>query len=273
MSRGRLSRFQRSSIVGGAVGASLVGLYLYQPQRIDFFPRPVPDPNPAVDPDSHQLFSPGVRVAVVSAHPDDTEFYLGGTLSRLHRSGAKILLIVCTDGDKGYYPWFLTDANENRRVRRIEQVAAAKTYAADVVFLARPDGRLRADDALVAEVRLHLAEFAPEYVFSFDPIYPPRIQHSDHLQSGIAAERASQGISSIRWHIDYSTHAPNFYVDVSKFWNVKEATLAKHKSQFSGARLGQIERMLRSWAHRDGRAIGVEFAESFRAIRSTDGSP
>jgi len=37
-------------------------------------------------------------VLAVGAHPDDCEFYAGGTLAGLARAGARVTLVVCTDG-------------------------------------------------------------------------------------------------------------------------------------------------------------------------------
>lgn len=105
----------------GLAGAGLVGLYRYQPQRFFFFPRPVPEVNPPVDPDSERLFSPKARVAIVAAHPDDPEFYVGGLVTLLGGAGAKMTIVMCTDGDKAYYPRGLTNVEQNRRVRRLEQ--------------------------------------------------------------------------------------------------------------------------------------------------------
>src|ERR1700753_350344 len=110
-------RSRRAGLLALGLVGGMAAFYAYQPQRVDFFPTPAPSPKPRVDPDSAQLFRKGTRVAVVSAHPDDTEFFIGGTLTKLHEAGVKILIIVCTDGDKGYYPSFMTDADENRRVR------------------------------------------------------------------------------------------------------------------------------------------------------------
>jgi len=249
------------------VAAGLVGLYFYQPQRIDFFPKKAPDPNPPVDPDSKYLFSPGTRVAVVAAHPDDPEFYIGGFLTELSRSGAKFAIVMCTDGDKGYYPRFMTDAVENRRVRQLEQIEAAAEYGAEVFFLHEPDGRLRASAKVVDEIRKKLEAFQPEYVVCFDPVYPPRIQHRDHLRSGEATEVAVASCPSAKWLLRYSTYAGNYFVDISDVWPVKETLLKIHKSQFNGDRTAMVMSIVRGRAEADGRAIQVAFGEGFRCTR------
>ena len=249
------------------VAVALGGFYWYQPQRYDFFPRPAPDPNPPVDPDTTLLFKPGTRVSVVAAHPDDPEFFIGGTLTELSRAGCKIEIVMCTDGDKGYYPWFMTDAKENRVVRTAEQRDAASQYHAEVVFLHEPDGRLRANNEVIAKVAQALLDFQPDYVLTFDPEYPPKVQHSDHLQSGLAAEEAVKSVSSVKWLMQFSTHAPNHFVDISDVWTAKKSLLAIHKSQFHGDRLQMVVNLVGSRAQDEGKQIGVAYAEGFRCTR------
>ena len=40
-------------------------------------------------------------VLVVTPHPDDAEGGAGGTIARWTKQGRKVVLVVCTDGDKG----------------------------------------------------------------------------------------------------------------------------------------------------------------------------
>jgi LmbE family N-acetylglucosaminyl deacetylase len=217
-----------------------------------------------LDPESSILFSKKASVVVVAAHPDDPEYYIGGTLLRLHQAGAKIAIVMCTDGDKGYYPWFLTDAAKNRVVRRAEQIAAAKRYDAQVFFLARRDGRLKADDALIAAVKEAMEKVHPNYLLTFDPDYPPRVQHSDHLQSGVAGIAAARQMPEIRWILRFATHAPNFVVDVSKVWDERQSVLAVHKSQFFGEHLDGIREMIEDRSMQEGAPKGFEEGEAFR---------
>lgn len=256
--------------IGLGITASVAGLfaaYRYQPQRYALFPRTLPDRTPPIDPDSNFLFSPEARVAVVVAHPDDPEFYIGGLLTNLAKAGAKILIVMCTDGDKGYYPKFLNDPDENRRVRRQEQIEAAAYYGAQVVFLSKPDGRLKADPRTVLDIVKELEAFQPSYVLTFDGIYFPRIQHSDHIEAGIAAARAVRSIGSVSWLLRFSTRAPNWFVDITAVWRKKRELLAIHKSQFFGSRYEMVVQMVGDRAKAEGELAGVAYAEGFRCSR------
>lgn len=248
----------------GVLAAGIYAAYRYQPQRYFPFPKPLPDSNPPVDPNTARLFSDRARVAVIAAHPDDPEFYIGGLLTLLGRCGAKILIVMCTDGDKGYYPSFLTNVEENRRVRRSEQIEAAKTYGAEVVFLGRRDGRLEADAETELEIVRILTDFEPEFLFGFDPVYPPQLQHNDHLVAGRLAHRVINSVPSIRWLLRFSTRASNFLVDITGVWRRKRELLAIHRSQFREDRFDFIVNLVGSRAKKEGALIGVAYAEGFR---------
>ncbi|RYG70704.1 hypothetical protein EON77_13625 [bacterium] len=238
-------------------------LYVWNPQKVDLFPRTAP-PSPRITPEQVGLFTPGRRVAVVVAHPDDPEFYISGTLLRLKASGAKILIVLTTDGGKAYYPPFTTNVEENRRVRRQEQIDAAKVYGAEVAFLDEPDGRMVPDARVQDKVREALRAFDPEIVLTFDGDYPPTVQHRDHRNSGIAAE-AVVGGTSTKWLLRFGTRAPNLWVDTSDSWDQRSELLAVHKSQFFGSKLPRIREMVYSRAEADGERGGFDLAEAFRA--------
>jgi LmbE family N-acetylglucosaminyl deacetylase len=261
--RGRRKWLRRTAWTLATLGAALVGLYEYQPQRYDLFPRALPAVNPQIDPDSVHLFSAGARVVIITAHPDDAEFYLGGILTKLGQTGAHLSLIVCTDGDKGYYPF--EDAARNRRVRRQEQRTAAEMWnAAEVDFLGYPDGRLFATPEVVSALADRLRRLRPDYVLAFDPDYPPRLSHRDHRNSGEAAARAVKTAGVGTWLLRFSTRAPNYAVDVTAEWPRKEELLRVHSSQFNGDRLRLIYGIVARSAAEYGALTHTRYAEGFR---------
>ncbi len=254
---------RRRILFYGSFLATILGFYSYQPVRIDLFPRPVPRPNPLVDPDAKGLFARGARVALLSAHPDDAEYYGGGLLARLHKTDAHVRLVVMTDGDKGFYPW--EDAAANRRSRRAEQTAAAKAWgAASVTFLGFPDGRLRENDDTVRKAAEALR--GAEWVVSFDADFPPRVSHGDHRVAGAVAERAARDAGA-RWLVRFATHAPNGAFDLTGFDLEHRALLDLHRSQFSGEKETRVWGTIFETGLADGESIGKEYGVAFRATR------
>src|SRR5262249_34144441 len=149
-----------------------------QPYRYDLFPRPAPLFH-VIDPNIATLFKAGTKVAVITAHPDDSEFYIGGMLTKLAKSGADLSLIVCTMGDKSYNPF--VDHAATAATRTKEQNDAADQWTArQTYFLDGHDGRLAADDNKVIQVTDALQRFKPDYILCFDSLFPPRLSHHDH---------------------------------------------------------------------------------------------
>lgn len=242
--------------------------YWYQPWEVDVFPRKAPV-LPIIDPESALLFRPGTKVLIVTAHPDDSEFYLAGLLDKLGNTGAKTKLVLATDGDKDYYPF--GDSATLRKIRRREQIDAAKDWGCDdVVFLALPDGRLRTGDPLQERVRAEIERFDPAYVLSFDPLYHPRISHADHRRCGESVEQALKALRKPIWHMRFQTESPNWYFDISDTWNRRLKLLGHHKSQWPrgpSGDFGVVNGIIESFSRKFGERIGVQYAEGFRCTK------
>jgi len=245
--------------------AAILGGYFYQPVRIDFFAKPAPNPNPRVDPDSKALYSKGARVMVVTAHPDDAEYYLGAFLPKLAKSGATIDLLVCTDGDKGFYPW--ENVAKNRAVRRAEQLAAAAQWkAANVVFLGFPDGRLQPRTNVVEAIGGWIDRWKPNWLLTFDGDYPPHVSHGDHRSAGQAAYMAERD-HRVGWVMMFATHAQNYTADVGDFVDEQRKLLAYHASQYTGKKLDEVADSVLSDAMEQGERAGLEYGVDFRCVK------
>lgn len=263
----RKKRRNRRIIFYGTLIVALVGFWNWQPWEYDFIKRTPPASNPPVDPENSKLFAKGTRVLVVTAHPDDSEFYIGGTLTQLAK-GAEIYQVICTDGDKGYYPF--EDHERNRRVRKAEAQSAADAWKGrEVVFLGYPDGRLRDTEAAVDRMVAIIDRVKPDYILSFDGEYPTNPSHQDHRRAGDITRKAALRAKGPRWLMGFSTLYPNFVVDITDDWDRKKELLAIHKSQFYGERLERVSNMVAGMAENDGERIGVTLGEGFRCIRLT----
>lgn len=249
-----------------AVIAILLGLgYVWQPLRFDLIERRPERPLPRISVDEIGLFKKGKQIALVTAHPDDEAFYSGGTLYRLQESGAKVTLIVLTDGDKGYYPFF--DSNALAKERQAEtREAARRVGIEEVIFFGYPDGRLSFNGDTVARLAREIRRLDPEIVMGFDPYYWPRRSHKDHRIAGEVTRDALKQIAFRGWVLYFSTVAPTTAVDVDRTWAQAQDLLAVHKSQFNGEKLGFIQGMVSERALMTGEAFEMGFAEGFRAV-------
>lgn len=220
----------------------MAALYWYAPIEFVLIPKTPPAVEVAKL-DIANEFPKGTRVTVVTAHPDDAEFYLGATLPQLKDAGALLSLVVVTDGDKGYYPF--ENAAENRRVRRAEQTEAARQWGATkVVFLGFPDGRVHSGDELNSALRGAIEDLQPEVILSFDDEYPPTRHHADHSRVGEAVAVILASLRGVRAIGRFSTEAPNRVVDGTETWPEKLALMKVHKSQFDTRRTGLFDRLI-----------------------------
>ncbi len=263
--RRRRRGFVRVIVYGTLIGL-LWGFWVWQPWEYDFIERPAPRPNPKIAPEPDRLFAKGTKVLVITAHPDDSEFYIGGTLAKLRDAGAEIWQVIVTDGDKAYYGP-LTDAKKNREVRREESLEAARAWGGkNLAILGYPDGRLKNSDRLVERLRVEIEKFQPEYVLAFDYDYPPRMSHKDHRVAGQAVAIAIEKAPSVRWLMRFSTSHPNYVEDITDYWPEKEQMLKIHKSQFGEKEQG-IVNMVQERAINDGEIIGTTYGEGFRVVQ------
>lgn len=194
-----------------------------------------------------------LRVLVVLAHPDDPEFYCGGTVARWVAEGREVTYCLLTRGDKGDDE-IGTDPEALARKRVAEQRAAAKILGVDeVIFLDHPDGYLTPDLALRRDVVRIIRQVRPEIIITCDPtnFFPSDryINHSDHRAAGQATLDAvfpaagsglyfpellrKEGLAPHKVEQVYVAGAqhPNTVVNITEFFDRKIAALREHTSQ------------------------------------------
>jgi LmbE family N-acetylglucosaminyl deacetylase len=179
-------------------------------------------------------------VLVVTPHPDDAESGAGGTIAKWSAQGRKIILVVCTNGDKGTSDRSIVPA-DLAKTREKEQLEAAKELGvSEVVFLRFPDyaGRVTLD-AVFPYARDHLA-------------YP------EHLGEGLEPHKVEEVYL-------WGSETPDTFLEITDTFKIKMDALYRHVSQMGLPREEREERSRARYAE-VGKKIGVPLAEQFKHI-------
>lgn len=176
---------------------------------------------------------------VVSAHPDDAEISLGGTMLKLVAAGAKVGVLDLTHGEMG--------TRGTRADRERESAAATRTLGlAWRGNLGLPDARV--DPSLEAREELAriLREHSPRLVFAqhTSDLHPDhsacgRLAREAWYLSGLSRLAGEQGGPPARrprvlfHYMGHVPFEPTLVVDVSEFWEAKEAVIGCYASQLA----------------------------------------
>lgn len=140
------------------------------------------------NPSFEEIISQYQRAMVIAAHPDDPEFFCGGTVARLTRQGITVHYLLLTSGDKGSDDRSLSN-EELAALRAVEQEKAARHLGVSKVTLLRyPDGFLEYSYEVLRDVVRAIREFKPDIILTTDPdrLYSSwGVSHRDHRTAGL----------------------------------------------------------------------------------------
>ena len=194
----------------------------------------------------------GQTVLAIGAHPDDLELAVGGTLARLSRNGARVVMAIVSIPSE-----FETRQEEAKR--------AAAILGCELRFLLDA-GCQRIDDIkpyhLVTLVDAVVRDLEPAAVMT----HSANEFHRDHVAVHNACVSAQRLKAFDFFHFNPTMcrpvptpFHPRAYVDVSETMDVKMKAIEAHASQF-GSR-GLDTELYRDIARLNGRMVGVKYAE------------
>jgi LmbE family N-acetylglucosaminyl deacetylase len=130
------------------------------------------------------------RALCIVAHPDDIEFFCGGTVLKMTKRGVHVDFVLATSGDKGSRnPNLPSEALATAREE--EQEAAAYVLGVKrVAFLRHPDAELTESLDLRRELVREIRATMPDVLLTFDPFGGYRY-HPDHRVVGRVAMDAA----------------------------------------------------------------------------------
>jgi LmbE family N-acetylglucosaminyl deacetylase len=231
------------------------------------------------------------RILTITAHPDDVDFGVAGSVARWTSEGIDVSYCVVTDGDAGGFDEAFPRADVPA-MRRAEQVDAARVVGvSDVTFLGYPDGRLESSLALRRDLSRVIRRVRPHRVVCPSPQRLWSVlfaSHPDHLAAGEAAicavypdsrnpfahpELAAEGLEP--WIVGQlwlmAHESTNRYVDVTATVDRKVKALLCHVSQMRQPEA--IEDRIRAWTAANAAQAGLptgSLAEAFFAIDTSE---
>lgn len=226
-----------------------------------------------------------MNILVMVAHPDDPEFFCGGSIGRWVKDGHHVGYVIVTGGDKGSDDPDMTPQRLVER-RQVEQRnAGAVLGVSDIVFLSYLDGELFNTHALQRDLVREMRRARPEVVVTTDPQtihWGARgINHRDHRAIGHAVNDAIFPGSSSRMYFTellaeglepHSPRAvyyagavePNLWIDVSDTIALKAQAVCQHASQVKEP--DKVPDRMRQGAFRMLADGTVRYWEAFRRI-------
>ncbi len=182
------------------------------------------------------------KILVVLAHPDDPEFFCGGTLVRWIDAGHEVNYLLLTKGDKGSEDPGITPEELKTTREHEQQEAACVLGVKNITFLDYPDGFVIPNVELQKEIVRHVRMLRPHIIVTSDPtnffIRDIHINHPDHRNAGLATlEAIFPAAGNMFFYPELFeeglqphtpdevwislTHEPTVTIDISSFWKVK----------------------------------------------------
>lgn len=226
-------------------------------------------------------------ILAVGAHPDDIDIGSSGSIARWVKEGAEVHYLILTDGSKGHEDHTIP-AKKLTRMRRAEQEEAAKILSlSSVHFLDFTDGELQNTPKLQKQIVKLIRTLKPTIVLCWDPTFTYDldrgfINHPDHRVAGQATldsvfpfarnsrtfpELLAAGLQphSVKEVLLVNFSKQNYFVDITKTWDLKWKAISCHQSQFSD--FNELKKRVEVINKKFGKKINKKYAEGFLRIR------
>ncbi len=214
---------------------------------------------------------------VITAHPDDAETQMGGTLAKLADAGQRILVVDLTRGEPSDFA--------PRGERAHQAAAAARILGVERLTLEHQDRLLTDDQATRLQVAAVIREHRPSWVYAIGEacVHPDHVAAASIARAAVFLARLGRWnevaggehlTAQDPWAVDriFFPHCKMetpwsefaFAIDVSDVYDRKRDALAQYTSIFAL----EGDRLLALYEAEDryfGRMLGVGYAEIFRS--------
>ena len=224
------------------------------------------------------------RVLVIIPHPNDAEFWCGGSIARWIEEGATVRYVVCTDGDKGTVDPDVA-AIDLAEIRKGEQAEAARELGVqELVSLGRADGGLEDTDDFRRELVRQIRQSRPDVVVCPEPYRKNLAWHRDSRIAGQVALDAVFPCARDHLHFEelwrdeglephktgtvlfWGTETPNTFVAISDSVESKIRAVKAGKSRLYDRSEDEVVAFIRQQGEEGAGDSGADYGEAFRRI-------
>jgi LmbE family N-acetylglucosaminyl deacetylase len=216
------------------------------------------------------------NILVVSAHPDDMEIGMGGTVAKLADSSS-VCSIILTDGRRSPNPFSWTE-DQIAEIRRKEAKSAGTVlHVNEIIFCNLSDLKQESNFRIARrKIKEVIQEQHPSEIFT---LHPHLDRHASHR---LAAKATLEGLSELKpswapWIWAYEVwglfHEWDRIEDISNHIGRKRMAIEEHRSQIAAFSFSEAVAGLNRWraVFSDPQAEGSKtaFAEVFIKLDSS----
>jgi LmbE family N-acetylglucosaminyl deacetylase len=175
-----------------------------------------------------------LNILVLSPHPDDDVFGIGGTIAKFHKNGDKITVLYFCDGSKGTDSGIRDSSLITKRKKEVE-LGSKILGINDVIFWGYKDGQLEATKTAIKAFANLIKEINPDIVF-----LPSTLDnHPDHYtvneifyNSLFASDHRPKNLPPlIAMYEIWTPLFPNRLINITDMIENKNQAIMCHKSQ------------------------------------------
>ena len=207
-----------------------------------------------------------LKVVAFTAHPDDMEVLMAGTLLKYKEQGHDVQVVIATDGRRGRGK-LAADVTwqEIVELRHSEAIKAAQALGITPIFLNIEDHRLLEDRECYEKVIGVMESLNPDVIFTCSP----NDYHNDHRAISrlvLNSAWAPVFFAETAGGVDF---IPDFYVDITKYFETKIAMLCKHESQVKGDPREMLE-IVNRFRGMQCMKPEIKYAEAYKLYKRVD---
>ena len=201
-----------------------------------------------------------MKILALGAHPDDIEIFMYGLVSTYKKEGKQVFTMIATDGSKGgsSQDYLLSKKREKEAIAGLKKISKP-------TFLNIPDGELGEDPEHIRVIKENILKIMPDIIIT----HSENDYHADHKSLSLITKKAVSHYIPILYcdtmmGINFN---PNYYVDITEFYEAKKAAVLMHKSQ-KPQRFLDLFKLMNSYRAAQCNAPKGKYAEAYSFVSS-----